>query len=255
MKVLVWALHVVAIRFAITASSLLLCTLSYSALLIFSKAFFIYVIIYHCYVLSIAVGAVPNSLVFFQRQTGPLATPITLGFQLTAEYEVIWVTPIKIPAAPWAVKLQGDQTPASMWVLENCMAAWPTLQAVFPLKSTSISLKQSKLLKKKITHGIKLSRSCIGEKKKFWKAEPKGGTIKYLMLEFTYPLQLFLNINTLSEINSQLPTSGPQLHFLNFSPSRALTESFSLPPKDLVSLAGNTSSCWEVLCLKRFSKT
>lgn len=128
-------------------------------------------IIHHCYVLSVAAGAVPKSLVFFQKQTGPLATPITLGLQLIAEHEVIWVIPIKIPTAPWAAELQGGQTPAFMWAWGNCMGAWPTLQAAFPLKSTtglalqSISLKWRVNFSRKITHA-KHSRSCIRKKKK-----------------------------------------------------------------------------------------
>lgn len=45
-------------------------------------------------------------LSIFQQQAGPVAIPITLGFQLTAEYEVSRVLPSRIPAVPQAVQLQ-----------------------------------------------------------------------------------------------------------------------------------------------------
>lgn len=106
--------------------------------------------------------------VFFQKQTGPLALHHT-WLSINAEYEFIWVIPIKTPAPPWAVLLQGGQTPAFIWAWENCMGARPTSQAVFPLKSTtalalqSISLKQRvNSSRKKITHG-KHSRNYIGK--------------------------------------------------------------------------------------------
>lgn len=133
--------------------------------------------------------AVPNPWAFFQQQTGPVAIPITLGFQLTAEYEVSQVLPSKIPAAPQAVQLQ--QQP-SAFTLGQCWmrtGAGHSYGVCFPCS-------QLQTLPFKAVHwkdATRQEKACTantaqaGLKKRGWETGIKGGTIKHLILESSSP--------------------------------------------------------------------